>query len=119
MLLWPLGIALLWLHPDWRLRDRFIGTLVLPGGWFAAWFIATGVRTDCRSATGAPIVTGEPGCPAPLAYQITHPAPWWGFNHVFGPLVLIALFALPLLAAVYLELQLMRSRRHIAATFSP
>ena len=56
-------------------------------------------------------MTGEPGCPAPLAYQITHPTPWWGFNHVFGPLLLMLLIALPVLATVYLEIRFARSRR--------
>ena len=108
LLLWPAGVVFLWLQPYWRRRDKLIGALVLPGGLFLAWFIATGVRTSCRSADGAPIATGDPGCAAPLAYQITHPTASWGFNHVFGPVILMTLVALPIIAAIYLEVRLWR-----------
>jgi hypothetical protein len=105
-LVWPVGVMLLWLSPRWRRGDKLIGTLVLPGGLYGAWFIGTGVRTACQSATGAPIAAGEPSCPAPLAYQITHPTPWWEFNHVFGPIMLMLLIALPIAVAIYLEIRL-------------
>lgn len=98
VLLWPLGVLLLWLSPYWRGRDKVIGTLLLPCGVYAAWFIATGVGSRCES--------GTPGCPASLAYQVTHPTPWWGFNHNFGPILLILLVAVPILSAVYLEARL-------------
>jgi hypothetical protein len=75
------------------------------------WFIATGVRSNCNSAAGAPLAAGAPGCPASIAYQVTHPTPWWGFNHVFGPIVLMVLIALPILVAIYLELKLLRRAR--------
>ena len=29
---WFVGVALLWLSPTWRLRDKILGTLVFPGG---------------------------------------------------------------------------------------
>ncbi len=109
LFVWPLGVVLLWAEPRLRARDKWIGALGLPGGLFLAWFIATGVRTDCRTVSGVPIAAGEPGCPAPLAYQLTHPTPWWGFNHVFGPLVLIALVAIPIVTAIYLELRVRRA----------
>ena len=108
-LVWPVGVVLLWLSPHWPRRDKLIGTLVLPGGLYLAWVLGTGVRTDCHSPTGAPIGAGEPGCPTPLGYQVTHPTPWWGFNHVFGPLLLMLLIALPIVATVYLATRLKRT----------
>jgi len=109
-LVWPVGVVLLWLSPRWHRRDKLIGTLAVPGGLYAAVFIATDIRTDCRSATGEPVAAGASGCAAPLGYQITHPTPWWGFNHVFGPILVMLLVALPILAAVYLEIRLRSSR---------
>ena len=73
--------------------------LVLP------WSIASGVRNGCNAAEG------QPSCQAPLAYEVTHPTPWWAFNHVFGPILLILLIALPVLATVYLEIRFARSTR--------
>ena len=87
--------------------------------WLAAAYIATNVRTDCASATGWAVLTGQSTCSAPLAYTLAHPTPWWGFNHVFGPLLLIALVVVPVIATVYIEVRLLRSDRHIAATVSP
>lgn len=87
-----------------------VPALVLPLGFAPAYLIATGVRTDCRAADGTPVAAGGPGCPAPLAYQLTHPTPWWGFNHVFGPVVLIVLVAVPIIVVAIFELRLLRRR---------
>lgn len=108
LVVWPVGVLLLWRSLHWTARDKLLGIVVLPGGLWPAWLIATGVRTSCQSAGGQPIETGAPGCPAPLAYQITHPTSSWAFNHVFGPIVLILMVALPILAATYLEVRLAR-----------
>ncbi|HVH62080.1 MAG TPA: hypothetical protein VNA65_00620 [Candidatus Dormibacteraeota bacterium] len=91
----------------------FVAPLVtLPLGWVPAYLIATGVRTDCHDANGAPIAAGDPGCPAPLAYQITHPTASWGFNHVFGPLLLVALVVVPVVVVAITELKLLRRSHH-------
>jgi hypothetical protein len=37
---WPAGVALLWLSPRWSDREKVLGTLVLPGGLLAAFFLA-------------------------------------------------------------------------------
>lgn len=108
VLVWPVGVLLLWVLPYWRPRDRVIGTIAVPFGIYLGWWIANGVRTNCESATGQPSQAGAPGCPAPLAYQITHPTPWWGFNHVFGPVLLLMLIGVPLMVGIYLEIRLAR-----------
>ena len=33
-LLWPIGVLLLWASPAWNTRDKLIGTLVPPGGYW-------------------------------------------------------------------------------------
>jgi hypothetical protein len=110
--LWPIGVLLLWRSPAWNRRDKLIGSFVLPGGLALARWLQTEVPTACRDATtGAPIATGEPGCPVSLAYSLVHPTPSWEFNHIFGACVFIVSIALPLLAATYLAIQLLRSWR--------
>lgn len=93
-----------------RLLASLMALLVLPIGFVPAYLIATGVRTNCHAADGTPVDPGGPGCPAPMAYQLTHPTPWWGFNHVFGPLVLLVLVAVPVLVVAILELRLLRPK---------
>lgn len=90
-----------------------VPVLVLPLGFAPAYLIATGVRTDCHAADGTPVEAGGPACPAPLAYQLTHPTPWWGFNHVFGPMVLIDQVAAPIIVVAILELRLLRAKRRL------
>ena len=90
---------------------RFIPVALIVPTWSAAWYLAANVRTDCPSATLAAVIAGNAGCSAPIADSITHPTPWWGFNHVFGPLLLISLAAVPLIAASYIEIRLYRRPR--------
>ena len=33
---WPAGALLLWTSPVWRIRNKLIGTLMLPGGLFGS-----------------------------------------------------------------------------------
>ena len=110
--LWPIGVLLLWLSHAWNRRDKLIGSLVLPGGLVLWWVLHTGVATACKNAsTGAPLATGEPGCPASLVYSLVHPTPSWEFNHIFGALIFLLSIALPLLSALYLAMQLPRNWR--------
>lgn len=83
--------------------------LIIPA-WLAAVYLATNVRTNCPSATLTAVLAGNAGCSAPLAYTLTHPTPWWGFNHVFGPLLLIALAVVPVIVAGYLAVRTARAK---------
>ena len=54
---WIAGLVLLWSSSAWRTRDKWIGTLVWPGGlgaalFFAAVFLATGAGSVCPGGTG-------------------------------------------------------------------
>jgi hypothetical protein len=91
-----------------RTAARLVAGLIPLALLVIPWYIATGVRSNCHSAGGAPLAAGEPGCPGSIAYQVTHPTPWWGFNHVFGPILLLVLIAVPILVAIYFELKLVR-----------
>lgn len=90
---------------------RVLPVVLIVPSWSAAWYLAANVRTDCPSATLTAVLEGNAGCSAPIAYSLTHPTPWWGFNHAFGPLLLIALAAIPLITATYIEIQLHRRAR--------
>jgi hypothetical protein len=54
---WFVGVVLLWSSRIWTLRDKLIGTLVLPGGLATSAFIFMFVG----SSTGS---SGDGGCPA-------------------------------------------------------
>lgn len=67
---WLLGLILLWSSPAWRTRDKWIGTLVVPGGLATALFafaiIAISPGESCTSGpgmteqcTGGPSTTTE------------------------------------------------------------
>src|SRR5258706_2632573 len=53
---WLIGVALLWSSPTWRVRDKLLGTLVLPGGLPMGALLATfGLAAifDWNAPTGA------------------------------------------------------------------
>jgi hypothetical protein len=49
---WLAGLILLWSSRNWNLKEKWLGTLVVPGGWATVWFVMlTSVRTS-RPGTG-------------------------------------------------------------------
>jgi hypothetical protein len=57
---WLIGVALLWLSPRWRDRDKLIGTLLIPGGLATAFLVlsyvaGTAVISDGTSCSVAAI----------------------------------------------------------------
>jgi hypothetical protein len=54
---WLVGIALLWSSPTWRLRDRLLGTLLVPGG------LPFGVVSAGFGVTALFGFPGHPGVP--------------------------------------------------------
>jgi hypothetical protein len=66
---WIVGALLLWVSQAWTLRDKLIGTLLVPGGLLpAAWFVFAPASVEtCGSArNGAVTCTGGPS----LGHQI-------------------------------------------------
>jgi uncharacterized membrane protein len=64
---WLIGAVLLWVSRSWTLRDKLVGTLVLPGGLLAAaWLVIAPVTIQTcggsgpgRSCTGGPTTTQQ------------------------------------------------------------
>ena len=92
---WAVGVGLLIWSPLWSVRQKLLGILVWPGGFFGAFLFAfalpvrsSGVQTcnfDAAQFTQHCVTTGSSGPPGWVA-----------------PLVLIVLFAGPLVVASYL-----------------
>lgn len=67
---WLLGLILLWSSPAWRTRDKWIGTLVVPGGLAAAFLLSlffVGAE-DCSFVGGVERCTGGPGTATEALY---------------------------------------------------
>jgi hypothetical protein len=62
---WLIGVILLWSSRAWSTGDKWLGTLVLPGGLFAAWFYA-GMEATEPAGSGV-------GAIAPLAILVALP----------------------------------------------
>jgi hypothetical protein len=89
---WLVGVVLMWVSDRWTTREKWLGTLVIPGGlgtlMIIGLFVASGesVCGVSSSSTSAPIADS---C-APAATS------WW--DHVAAPVtvvLLIAAFAVP------------------------
>lgn len=101
-IVWPLGVALLWLSPACNSRLKLIGTLVLPGGLAPAALLELGDRSSCPLSTAG---AGDASCVIGPTYAWVHPGPA-AFNHVFGALVFLAVLLAPIVAAGWLALRL-------------
>lgn len=94
---WIMGAVLLWMSRAWNFRDKFIGTLVVPGGLALAFYFglfATGTREVCEVGELRP---GEPpGAEVPVSICSTEGAGLW------GTLLLVVLVIAPIATAIYL-----------------
>lgn len=103
---WFVGVALLWSSQRWSVREKLLGTLVVPGGLalpmalalFPAWTescVTTPVPASSDSPTSATSVcTGGPP----------------GWLEVIGPVALVVLLLAPLATVIYLGVRLQRQR---------
>lgn len=91
---WVLGLVLLWSSATWTLRDKLIGSLLLPGGLTASVTLlamgsfASGSETCFASDDGAG--------------NITRTCSESGGGSVFGAVLLIVLALSPIATAIYL-----------------
>lgn len=53
---WVVGVALLWWSPLWTIREKLLGTLVIPGG------LATGLTLTLSGVIGGYESCDSPGC---------------------------------------------------------
>jgi hypothetical protein len=92
---WFAGVVLLWVSDAWTTRDKWIGTVLLPGGLlFAFWLFFVDVEgVACVSTNGGPqvctgggvdpllLLVGVAAIVAPLGtaiyllWRLRHPAP--------------------------------------------
>src|SRR5207253_10779480 len=101
-LLWPIGVLLLWASPAWNTRDKLIGTLVPPGGYwgigiFGAMFAAA------QSCSGFSIRTWVAGGGERTWLQIV------------VRVAALFVFLLPLVSMAYLSIRL-RARSSLQRT---
>jgi hypothetical protein len=86
---WFVGALLLWVSQAWTLRDKLIGTLLVPGGLLpAAWLVVAPVSVETCSSKGNEAVTCTGGLS--LAHQILLIA------------IFVAVVVIPFVTAVYL-----------------
>lgn len=70
---WLIGLALLWTSPAWRLRDKIIGTVLVPGG-LATPFLLGGIPTG-SSVSVCTVPTGSDPAAAGCAVENTNVLP--------------------------------------------
>jgi uncharacterized membrane protein len=92
---WFVGLHLLWSSRFWTLRDKLIGTLLVPGGLLPALVLAATSAQTCTGGTGQPTVCTPYISPTLRAVMI---AGW------------VALIVLPLASAAFLSWRSGKSR---------
>jgi hypothetical protein len=104
---WILGLILLWSSSAWRTLDKWIGTLVLPGGLLGAFLIfnlPVGSE-ECHTS-------GNLNSAAPVHFVCTG-GPSTG-TRIAGIVLLVVLLGAPILTAIHLGRRI-RVTRTIAA----
>jgi hypothetical protein len=111
---WFVGLVLLWTSSAWRVRDKLIGTFLLPGGLFSAFFLLVGgfgavaSTTSCSTST-ANTAGGGPSLLPATCRTVTH-------GNVLPLAVGISLLAagiiVPIITAVYLNRRRHTSLQH-------
>jgi hypothetical protein len=98
---WPIGLILLWSSRVWTLRDKLIGTLVLPGGLLPVVLLTMGAvgSAQCSGSSGTRI-NPKTGRAEPFS---TSNCPHNSAVHTGLMIALvIALIVLPILTSIYL-----------------
>jgi hypothetical protein len=92
---WFVGLHLLWSSRFWTMRDKLVGTLLVPGGLLPAVVLAGASVQTCQGGTGVPTKCTPYISPTLRAVMIAG---------------LVALVVLPLISAVFLSWRSGRSR---------
>lgn len=105
LLFWPIGVVLLWISDAWTTREKLIGTLVPPGGYFAILVIGPLLAfgtfgTACRTVSDESGRMLSSTCPSAGAQA--------GID-IGLTLVLIIYLIGPILSAAYLAVSLRRT----------
>jgi hypothetical protein len=117
LLVWPVGVVLLWISEAWSTRDKLIGTLLPPGGYLGVITIEVLLRGTpgfvaiCTNSTSDS--AGAGGAVGSSTFGTTCPSPAVtgavDAGHVLLILAAVILVVMPLLTAIYLGLRLRRS----------
>ncbi|MGH9066462.1 MAG: HAAS signaling domain-containing protein [Acidimicrobiales bacterium] len=114
---WLVGVFLLWGSRVWRLPDKVIGTLLVPGGLASAFYLAAFApgHASVGEVCARPAVPAQSGPTAfPLAstpHQVVHVAchslagAGSGGGFPAGVVLLVGLLIVPILTAVYLNVR--------------
>lgn len=113
---WLIGIVLLWSSTAWRMRDKWIGTLLIPGG-LAGTLLLGGLATSvsvrtCASVPGSvpvPAVSFSAAGPGELAFRAAGDACGGGPHWV--PILLLAFVLLAPLFTTFWLIRTARRRR--------
>ncbi len=98
---WFVGVALLWTSQRWSVRDKLLGTLVVPGGMalpLALGLFAT--STESCDVTPMPAPSDSP----PLVCTVGPP----GWLQVLGSVAFVLLLLAPVATVIYLGVRLRR-----------
>jgi hypothetical protein len=109
LILWPVGVILLWASGAWSVRDKLIGTLLPPGGLFTSYLVfgiafASSVTVHCGGGseeTHRVATTCSGGGP--------------GIVSVIAGLLLLLFLVLPIITSIYLAIRLRRRPRALPA----
>jgi uncharacterized membrane protein len=116
LIIWPVGVVLLWMSDAWSTRDKLIGTLLPPGGSLGVLVFAAllGGSLPFGGCVGSVSTSGSPGGPtsAPV-YATTCPnaaiTAAVDAGQVLIIVLAVVLLVMPLLTALYLGMRLRRS----------
>ncbi|MGD0273555.1 MAG: hypothetical protein ABSB96_07495 [Gaiellaceae bacterium] len=98
---WIVGVVLLWTSSIWTIRDKLIGTLVVPGGLATAAFLVIGVGSGSGEACSG-FVTTTRGPHGVTSVDRGNSCSSSGGINYLALALLIVLVVLPILTAIYL-----------------
>lgn len=95
-LFWPLGVILLWTSGAWNVRDKLIGTFILPGGLFTSLmifaYVTLGRVQMCSSGPNGTTCSGG----------------LWGISGVVALILFVLIVLSPIFTGIYLGTRLRR-----------
>ena len=108
---WIFGLVLLWSSNAWRTRDKWIGTLLFPGGLVGVFFLVGGLlvgtsTSGCSSIAKPVSVNGHAA-----QHLLVCTGGGSTGTEILGVVLLIVLVAIPILTAIYLARQAGKPQR--------
>ena len=110
---WLVGVILLWISNAWNVRDKLIGTFVVPGGFGFSLFVLGFALVSAGGGTSVcgPIQVVPAGTPTPTAAPCESTSDPTNYLAVAGVILLVVA---PLITTAYLTYRL--RHRPVAAT---